>query len=392
MNDQSAFPTDVFRIQSIEQIPLILELCARFSGMRLVAVARVTDSDWISCAALDHMAFGLDAGDALALETTLCQVVRQTRTALVIDDVAQSDAFADHPSPALYKFRSYIGVPILQGDGSVFGTLVAIDGEPRDLTGSKTVEMFELFADLIGKALDERARLVSEQTTATLREEFIGVVGHDLRNPISAVSAGLRIIERTGAASPDLLVEMRRAMDRCLTMIDNLLDLTRGRLGDGIETRIAPVDLAEVIGNVVAETRLVDTVKIDVQCDLPDAVGCDAQRMGQLVSNILANAVDHHEPGTPITLEADVQDGVLRVAITNRGQTIPAEAQARLFLPFRRGHSASRNGLGLGLYIASQVAQAHGGRIDVVSDNGITTFSLTMPADLQTSAFASSDA
>lgn len=121
--------------------------------MRFVAIAQVTDKKWLTCAALDEIQLGLKPGDELPLETTICNEVRQQREVVVFDDAQAHPSFRDHATPKLYNFRSYISVPIITPDGEFFGTLCAIDPEPRELDNDETVGMFKLFADLIGAQL-----------------------------------------------------------------------------------------------------------------------------------------------------------------------------------------------------------------------------------------------
>ncbi len=143
----------VERIARIKQAPSILLVCQNVTRMRFVAIARVSDSKWITCAARDQVNFGLKPGDELKIETTICHEVRQQQKVIVFDDAAIDAHYRDHATPQLYNFRSYISVPIFTPDRTFFGTLCAIDPEPRDLNNDDTIGMFMLFADLIGAQL-----------------------------------------------------------------------------------------------------------------------------------------------------------------------------------------------------------------------------------------------
>lgn len=382
---------DIRRVGLIREVPLILDACQAFTGMGFVAVARVTEDRWITCASLDRIGFGLLPGDELDVRSTLCQEVRAAGETVVIPDVEASERYRDHATPRRYGFRSYISVPILRADGRPWGTLCAIDPAPREI-GAAVLSAFQLFAQLIALDLDRqdeleagRAALATERDTARLREEFIAVVGHDLRNPIAAVSAGLGMLARgvSEERRAELIPEMQRALTRASQIITNLMDFARGRLGAGIEVVAPrPVPLEPVVRDVVREIAQVAQQPIEARIALPRPIRADPQRLGQLLSNLLGNAVVHGAPGLPIRVEAEERDGVLRLAVTNRGPAIPEAVRESLFLPFARGgERASLQGLGLGLYIASEIARAHGGRIDVDStEAGGTTFALTMPA------------
>jgi signal transduction histidine kinase len=137
-----------------------------------------------------------------------------------------------------------------------------------------------------------------------------------------------------------------------------------------------------VIREIVQEVELLSEQRIELALDLPRPIRCDPLRMGQLLSNLLGNAVTHGAPGQPIRVDAADRDGTLRLAVTNHGPPIPEELKPSLFLPFSRGggESPSLHGLGLGLYIAAKIARAHEGQLEVESTEAGTTFALTMPA------------
>lgn len=137
-------------IRAIDVVPTMLDTVCRVTGMGFAAVARVTDERWIACRVLDEIAFGLLPGGELVLETTICNEIRDSRQAVVIPDVVADDHYRNHHTPARYGFRSYISFPILLPGGQFFGTLCAIDPEPRNLDRPEVQNIFRMFADLIG--------------------------------------------------------------------------------------------------------------------------------------------------------------------------------------------------------------------------------------------------
>jgi GAF domain-containing protein len=182
------FLCDVAAVNRIEAVPTILEVVCRTTGMGFAAVARVTEERWIACGVRDEIKFGLQPGDELQVETTICHEIQRSREAVVINHVAEDEAYCGHPTPAMYGFQSYISMPIILADGTFFGTLCAIDPRPAKVKTPETVGMFKLFAELIAFHLDaikrldsSEASLLDERTTAELREQFIAVLGHDLR-------------------------------------------------------------------------------------------------------------------------------------------------------------------------------------------------------------------
>jgi sigma-B regulation protein RsbU (phosphoserine phosphatase) len=168
---------------------------------------------------------------------------------------------------------------------------------------------------------------------------------------------------------------------RMSSLIDNVLDFARGRLGAGIGLNIeSDVKLAEILLQIVEELRVGTDQVIDAEISIVDAVQCDPVRLGQLVSNLLGNALAHGAAEQPVRLRALTQDGMLEISVTNSGKPIQAAALERLFQPFFRGDvRRSQQGLGLGLYISSEIAKAHAGTIEVDSTELETKFTFRMP-------------
>nr|WP_245198053.1 HAMP domain-containing sensor histidine kinase [Sphingomonas kaistensis] len=160
------------------------------------------------------------------------------------------------------------------------------------------------------------------------------------------------------------------------------MDFARAGLGGGIGVEAeSNADVARTIEQVVAELRSIAPdreIQSVVEIDVP--VRADPDRLGQLVSNLLGNALTHGDPAQPVVLHAATSDGMFTLAVSNGGIAIEPATIAGLFKPFFRGSvRPSQQGLGLGLHITSEIAKAHGGRVDVTSDERLTTFTFTMP-------------
>jgi signal transduction histidine kinase len=377
---------DIAAVQGIAAVPRILEVVCRSTGMGFAAVARVTEQRWVCCAVQDEIAFGLTPGGELQVETTICHEIRQSGEAVVIDSVADDLVFCGHHTPAQYGFQSYISMPIILGDGSFFGTLCAIDPRPARLNTPQTVGMFKLFAELIATHLDaanrlaaSEARLLGERETSELREQFIAVLGHDLRNPLASIAAGTKLLTRGNRDAAPILALMQQSVARMSALIDNVLDLARGRLGGGIALNRATQSLEPVLNQVIAELRAgFPESQIEADFDLTQQVDCDSGRVAQLFSNLLGNALTHGTPGAPVRVRANTHKDEFELSVANAGEPIPPEAINRLFQPFYRVAQDSGQGLGLGLYIASEIAGAHGGRLDVASSPLETRFTFRM--------------
>jgi len=385
------FQADLDAVNRIDAVSTILDVACRTTGMRFAAVARVTDQRWIACKVLDQLEFGLAAGGELKVETTICDEIRDSKHGVAINDVSQDKVFCDHPTPALYGFKSYISMPIIRKDGSFFGTLCALDPKPANVDNPETIGMFKMFAELIATHLDAgdyldqaRAGLASERRMSELREQFIAVLGHDLRNPVAAVGAGARMLLKTPLEPKAIQIVnlMQGSVIRMGSLIDNLLDFARGRLGGGIVPVRANGDVTPVLHHVIAELQIANPDReIVSDIDVGWQVNADMARIGQLFSNLLANAMTHGAADRPVQVEAKLRDGQFVLSVANGGDPIPPSSIDALFQPFSRPNAnAGRQGLGLGLYIASEIARAHDGAITVTSTEAETRFTFTMPA------------
>jgi signal transduction histidine kinase len=380
---------DVARIGGISAVPTILEVINLTTGMGFTAVARVTEDRWITCASRDELSFGLKPGDELKVETTICHEIRQTNEAVIIDHVSDDVAYASHHTPAMYGFQSYISVPIILADGSFFGTLCAIDPKPRKLRTPEIIGMFKLFAELIAAHLDavgrveiSETKLLLEQQKAELREQFIAVMGHDLRNPLASIQGGLRLLNKKVDAEGQGWIKMLQgSVNRMAGLIDNVMDLARTRLGAGMQLKLREAELEPIINQVVSEFANVHPDwKILSQVNVPGMVKVDAGRLEQLLSNILGNATSYGDPAQPIHVAARTTDEGYEISVTNRGAPIPEEALPLLFTAFQRGDVLpNQKGLGLGLYISQEIARAHGGIITAESSPSETTFRVSFP-------------
>jgi signal transduction histidine kinase len=385
------FQADIDAIQSIDAVPRILNVVCRTTGMGFAAVARVTEHRWICCAVQDEIQFGLKPGGELKVETTICHEIRQSHKAVVIDHVAEDQTFCGHHTPAMYGFQSYISVPIILADGSFFGTLCAIDPRPARLNNPETIETFHLFAELVGNHLNavdklaqSEASLLDERQSSELREQFIAVLGHDLRNPLASIAAGVRMIgaKADPKAASEIAGLMQASVNRMSLLIDNILDFARGRLGGGISLeRTTKEPLQPMLEQVIAELQAGNVTRnVEAKFDIRDPVNCDVQRIGQLFSNLLGNAIAHGAPDAPICVQAATYGSSFELSVANSGDPIPPAAMEKLFQPFYRGQvRESLQGLGLGLFIASQIAKAHGGTLEVDSSGRETRFTFQMP-------------
>ena len=260
------------------------------------------------------------------------------------------------------------------------GTLFGFAKVTRDLTERRQAEETRRSLAIERAALEERARLQEFQ------ERFVGILGHDLRSPLAAIDYGAALLQRRSIDPA-----MRRTVDRMRTssvrmsrMIEQILDLTRARLGGGFVLKRTRLNIAEMLTRVIDELRSTHpSAIIDIHCSALEGEW-DEDRLEQVFSNIIGNAIMYGQPMKPIRVETRMEGSLVSVVVQNRGNPIPDDLQAVLFDPFRRGQgdggSPKTEGLGLGLYISNEVVKAHGGRIEVRSnlEDG-TTFRVILP-------------
>jgi sigma-B regulation protein RsbU (phosphoserine phosphatase) len=231
-------------------------------------------------------------------------------------------------------------------------------------------------------------RLSDEQATAVLREQFIAVLGHDLRNPLGAVAGAAALLEMSSLSARDanLVDIIKGSAARMRELIENVMDFARGRLGGDMLLNRLPTLLDPVLRHVVDELRTAwPEREIKSEFCLPEPIDCDAPRISQILSNLLSNALTHGSVEGPIFVHARLDGAMFELFVSNSGRPIPPEFLQRLFQPFTREDiRSSQNGLGLGLYIASQIASAHGGELTVASTAEETRFTFRMPVSPET--------
>lgn len=221
--------------------------------------------------------------------------------------------------------------------------------------------------------------------TGKLREEFMAILGHDLRNPLASIGSGMRILSKENLSSKGerVIGLIDGSVARMSKLIDDVLDFARVRMGGGLAvSRKTEDELHLHLEQVVAELTSASGRQIKSVIDLSEPMFVDAGRIGQLVSNLLGNALSHGAQDQPVELSARMDEKALVIAVSNGGYPIPPETIDRLFQPFFRGGSTTGmhgQGLGLGLHIAAQIAKAHGGTLSVSSSDEKITFQFTMP-------------
>jgi sigma-B regulation protein RsbU (phosphoserine phosphatase) len=232
----------------------------------------------------------------------------------------------------------------------------------------------------------ESARLQADaKDRALFAEQMIGIVSHDLRNPLSSIQMGAHLLAQSSPSQNQqrILTRIRRSSDRAIRLIGDLLDFTQARVGKGLSVSPEAIDLHAAMAETVEELRAVYPARQLEHQRVGDGMcQADINRLEQLVGNLVSNAMAYGSPEHPVTVTSSVAESSFSVAVHNQGTPIPEATQAAIFQPLARGtavNSAGRS-IGLGLFIVSEIAKAHGGTALVTSTvEAGTTFSVVIP-------------
>jgi PAS domain S-box-containing protein len=236
------------------------------------------------------------------------------------------------------------------------------------------------------RAQDERLRRDAEQIARARDFEkwILAIVSHDIRDPLNTIQLAAHVLrqspETSGIARGQAEV-LARGVNRIQHIVADLLDYSRERDGTGIQLHPRPTDLRPVCQQIVHELEAIaQDRRFTLECQVDGRGAWDEQRVMQAISNLASNAVAHGTPGSPVCLRLTGDEQRVAVEVHNEG-AIPTELLPRIFEPFQtsRHHGGRGDGLGLGLFIAKAIAEAHGGTLAVDSEGESTTFRLTLP-------------
>jgi signal transduction histidine kinase len=321
--------------------------------------------------------FGITDGEPVTVDALTARLHEGDRVRVregIATTLAAGDPYIDECRAAMPGDEGYRWIAIAaDAHQGVDGAAPCIIGIVHDISAVK-------------RAQEEHVRVVEELSRAVhISEMFVGILSHDLRNPLGAILGGAQLLalDQADPKSSRILALVVSSGERMGRMIEQLLDFTRARLGEGIPLERGDVDLAQLARSVVQEGRAASA-----DCSLRlaahgDCTGAwDRDRLSQILSNLVGNAVQHGKSASSIDVVVDGQDSEqVTFSVRNEG-IIPPDLVPVIFNPFRgtlqkRGKS---KGLGLGLYVARQIALAHGGDLAVVSSAATgTCFTLSLP-------------
>jgi phosphoserine phosphatase RsbU/P len=266
--------------------------------------------------------------------------------------------------------------------GVMVHEIAAFVARDRDKYERELVQSRKRLEELVSEA----TRLQAEaKDRALFAEQMVGIVSHDLRNPLSSIAMGTVLLARGDLTDSQhrTLSRISRSTERANRLIADLLDFTQARLGKGLTVSLKSIDLHEAISDTVEELALVYPARSLKHLRLGEgACMADPNRLAQLVGNLVSNAVTYGKPQTPVTVTSAIEPNAFSIAVHNQGEAIPQQTQADIFQPMTRGANATNadRSVGLGLFIVREISRAHGGSAHVKStpEDG-TTFSAVVP-------------
>jgi signal transduction histidine kinase len=241
----------------------------------------------------------------------------------------------------------------------------------------------EVFFQLYRQKQQIARELQARTETLRLNEMFAAVLGHDLRSPLQAVVNAAHLISRTAQdpTSVQAAAQIVGSSRRMSRMIEDLLDLSRTRVGGGIPVSPQRTDLRPIVERVVEEQQRIHPHRpLNVYICADGFAQCDPDRIAQVLSNLIGNALQHGTAGAAVQVEVTNAAQGLQIAVSNDGALDP-DVLDHVFDPFRAGtrRTNQSDGLGLGLYIAQQIVHAHGGTITVDAGAATTAFRVVLP-------------
>lgn len=275
-----------------------------------------------------------------------------------------------------------INAIVREDHGELVHELSAYVARDRDKYERELVHSRKRLQELVTETqlLHEQAR-----DRALFAEQMIGIVSHDLRNPIATIQTGT-VLLASGAPEHTrerVVTRIARASERAARLIEDLLDFTQARVGSGLHVSPGAIDLHTLVGEAVEELRLAHPGR-RLEHDQNGSGECrgDASRLEQLVGNLVSNALTYGRPDAPVTVSSQIDATTCSISVHNVGAPIPSDVQSAIFRPMTRGTQGggSKRSVGLGLFIVSEITKAHGGTTHVESTTEAgTTFRAILP-------------
>jgi signal transduction histidine kinase len=328
--------------------------------------------------------FGFDLLQDRRESAGFCSNAILQRSAMIVPDALADERFVNNPAVVEFGLRFYAGVPLVNRENLVLGTLCVLDRVPRQIAPEQLDALHVLARQVLAQLELRRVAIVGE-----LRERLLSILSNDLRQPLQQILIAARQgVRPMGSGSPEQrsLTQIAISAERMTRGVRDALDFARTRLGNGLPLRPRPTTLAMLCRRVVREYGLSypgREILLEVSND--GAGMWDEDRVAQALSNLVANALRYGAPARPLRISCSGDESECVVSVHNEGNPIPPAVIPRLFAPFcrsapREGVEPPIIGLGLGLYVVREVTAACGGSVEVDSspESG-TTFRLRLP-------------
>lgn len=328
------------------------------------------------------------------LSHSFCQYAVISREPLIIEDARIHPLVRDNLAIPDLNVIAYAGIPLITETGYALGTLCVIDHQPRQWTEAEIADLVDLAAcatteielrlDILDREAAENALLHAER----LKDELLSVVSHELRTPLTSLrgSLGLLASGRLGEDQSKRMIELAVGnTDRLIRLINDFLDLERIKSGQ-FELQKVEIDISDVVASAHANVHAEASRKnIEIATIVePAMVRVDADRLVQVLVNLLSNALKFSPDGSVVTVTANVEGADLAIAVEDRGRGIPADKIGAVFEPFAQvdaSDAREKGGTGLGLSIVRSIVEQHGGRVSITSEVGTgTRFLVILPA------------
>lgn len=395
----SDFGPDIERIQQISIIPALLDVVCQITGMGFAAVARVTDDRWITCSVKDEINFGLVPGSELKLETTICNEIRDSHKPVAIDNVMESELFCNHHTPRMYGFQSYISYPIILKTGEFFGTLCAIDPQPRSVQNAAVTGMFAAFAELISFHLQQVQLLEDEAAhNKSLHRQLIDskdenrqyrhITDHTLQEPLRKVRlfSGM-LLEALEAKQLEqaerLALKIQKNAERFSGLITDLTSFSRYEDSTDL-TKL--IDIEYIINAVASNFSFrLDKMGASVEIGELSKIVAIPDQIEHLFFQLFDNAIKFAHPQRRLIISVSAKEHVpqtgisqlpadkryVEIAFTDNGVGIDGSQLEKIFDIFSQlPNEIFLEGLGIGLSISRKIVRNHFGEINIESRLG----------------------
>lgn len=374
----SAFQAFVQELRGLLPFDRAAVLLVESSGARVMATAGVGADTF------------LGPGSSIGVPGSILDEVIEGGRTVYREDIAEQ-LYPEEAGLLQLGIRSRVLAPLQLGARSI-GALALSRSEPRAFQQDE-IDLVTLLGRLVATAVQnlrtyeaERATVDELRRLSSLRADFVSLVSHELRSPMAAVIGSARTLQqRWRELRPDqreaFLAVIADETTRLSALVGDVLDTSRIEAGT-FGYVFSDVDLAEVLRDSVAAAEIGQD-EVSVAADLPSSlphVRGDAERLRQLVDNLISNAVKYSDSGGEVHVEAQADDGHVIVRVRDSGPGIPADHQQQIFEKFGRAAGSAKPGTGLGLFLSRSFAEAHGGKLDVESRPGEgSTFTLILP-------------